>query len=102
MNQLIISTVYIEMTPFISSLVGLAIGCQIVAISYVIRIAKKRLTPTFPYTLIAVALTSTTITRIDNFIQILNMDQRTILHTLSSVFLMIAFMKIYSLLKKKI
>jgi len=101
MNPLIPSTI-IEMTPFVASLVGLAIGCQIVAISYVIRIAKKRFTPTFPYILIAVALMSTTITRIDNFIQILNIEQRTILHTLSSVFLMIAFIKIYSLLKKKI
>ena len=101
MNPLIISTI-IEMTPFVAGLVGLAIGCQIVAIGYVIRIALKRFTPTLPYILIAVALTSTTITRIDNFMQILNIEQRTILLTLSSVFLMIAFIKIYSLLKKKI
>lgn len=101
MNPLLISNGIAEMTPFLAILVGLAIGMQSVAIFYVVKIMLRKFTPTFPYILIACSLFLTTMTRIDNFMHFLDINERTVLLTISSVLMMIAFSKIYSLIKKQ-
>lgn len=83
-----------------SILIGVAIGVQMTTIYYTIRIMQKRLISTLPYLLIAISIFLTTITRIDNFVLVLSLFQRTLILTVASVLMYLAFRKLWLSVKK--
>lgn len=78
---------------------GLSIGTQISAVIFVVLLMRKRFLMTSPYFYIALALTLTTITRIDNFLEVIPDIIRTAMLLVASVGMCIGFGKMWFAIK---
>lgn len=88
------------MEPLYAILVGLAIGMQLTAIYFIYKIMTRHTIATLPYIFIGTSLLITTITRVDNFVHFLTLNDRTIVLTTASLLIMIGFGYMYVYTRK--
>lgn len=81
---------------------GFHIGLHLVAIYFVLKIALMRDTPSMPYVLILMAFLLQTFLRVNGIVHFLSPLVILGLQMTISVFAMLAFGKVYSLLKKRV
>lgn len=89
-------------TDIMTIVVGFTIGIQITAMFFILRIILKKNVPTTPYILLLVAMLFVTIIKLDYVFHFITSTSRIIYQAGTSIFFMVGFINIYSLLNKKL